>query len=83
MDRDRSTAAFRPTRRQLLAAAGAVPLVGAAPAQARPRTGLSLSFTLATNGSATLSPAGDRLVAEVQSVLWSLPRTGGKARPLT
>ncbi|MFJ9582200.1 amidohydrolase family protein [Streptomyces acidicola] len=85
MDRDRSTAAFRPTRRQLLAAAGAVPLVGAAPAPAaaRPRTGLSLTFTRATNGSATLSPAGDHLVAEAQSVLWSLPRTGGAARPLT
>ncbi|MBA2811066.1 PD40 domain-containing protein [Streptomyces sp. KM273126] len=85
MDRDRSTAAFRPTRRQLLAAAGAVPLVGAAPAPAaaRPRTGLSLTFTHATNGSATLSPAGDHLVAEAQSVLWSLPRSGGTARALT
>ncbi|GAA3832061.1 amidohydrolase family protein [Streptomyces phyllanthi] len=93
MDRDRNTAAlrparaFRPTRRQLLAAAGAVPLVApaapAAPAAVRPGTGLSLTFTHATNGSATLAPAGDRLVAEVQSVLWSVPRTGGTARPLT
>ncbi|MER5210242.1 amidohydrolase family protein [Streptomyces sp. NPDC002838] len=88
MDRDWSTS-FRPTRRQLLATAGALPLVGAAaapaaPAAARPRTGaLSLTFTRATNGSATLAPAGDHLVAEVQSVLWSLPRTGGTARPLT
>jgi Tol biopolymer transport system component len=84
MERDRSRS-FRPTRRQLLAAAGAVPLVGAAaPAAARPRTGaLSLSFTRATNGSATLAPAGDRLVTEVQGVLWSVPRTGGPARPLT
>ncbi|MCX4881475.1 amidohydrolase family protein [Streptomyces sp. NBC_00847] len=83
MDRDR-TPTFRPTRRQLLAAAGAVPLVGAVPAAARPRTGTpSLTFTRATNGSATLAPGGDRLVAEVQGVLWSLPRSGGTARPLT
>ncbi|WP_320785210.1 amidohydrolase family protein [Streptomyces sp. CRN 30] len=80
---------LRPTRRQLLAAAGTVPLAGAvpflesAPAAARDRTGVRLTFTRATNGSATLSPAGDRLVAEVQSVLWSLPGTGGAARPLT
>lgn len=98
MDRDRSTdpvrrfpssRSLRPTRRQLLAAAGTVPLAGvaplpgAAPAGARERTGFRLSLTRATNGSATLSPAGDRMVAEVQSVLWALPGTGGTARPLT
>ncbi|MEU6141237.1 amidohydrolase family protein [Streptomyces sp. NPDC047081] len=84
MDRDWSPT-FRPTRRQLLAAASAVPLVGVAPAAlARPDTGAtSLTFTRATNGSATLAPAGDRLIAEVQGTLWSLPRTGGTARPLT
>ncbi|MCX5246751.1 amidohydrolase family protein [Streptomyces sp. NBC_00201] len=83
MDRDR-TPTFRPTRRQLLAAAGTVPLAGAVPAAARPRTGTPfLTFTRATNGSATLAPGGDRLVAEVQGVLWSLPRSGGTARPLT
>ncbi len=43
----------------------------------------ALSFTAATNGAATLSPAGDRLVAEVQNVLWSVPREGGEARALT
>ncbi|WP_394813403.1 amidohydrolase family protein [Streptomyces johnsoniae] len=43
----------------------------------------SLTFTAATNGSATLSPTGDRLIAEIQSVLWSLPRDGGRATPLT
>ncbi|MGW1559660.1 amidohydrolase family protein [Streptomyces sp. NPDC002144] len=82
MDRDWSPT-FRPTRRQLLAAAGAVPLVGVAPAAvARQRTGApSLTFTRVTNGSATLS--GDQLVAEVQGTLWSLPRTGGTARALT
>ncbi|MEO3750180.1 amidohydrolase family protein [Streptomyces sp. B6B3] len=44
---------------------------------------VTLSFSAATNGSATLSPAGDVLVAEVQTVLWSLPRQGGEATPLT
>ncbi|MEV5508607.1 amidohydrolase family protein [Streptomyces orinoci] len=42
-----------------------------------------LSFTGATNGAATLSPAGDRLIAEVQNVLWSVPRKGGQARAIT
>ncbi|PHQ48390.1 amidohydrolase [Streptomyces cinnamoneus] len=42
-----------------------------------------LSFTGATNGAATLSPAGDRLIAEVQNVLWSVPRAGGEARAIT
>ncbi|MEE1802123.1 amidohydrolase family protein [Streptomyces sp. JV176] len=87
MDRERSnTAAFSLSRRQLLAAAGAttgVAVIGATPAAARSHTGLSLSFTTATNGAATLSPAGDRLIAEVQNVLWSVPRTGGTAVPLT
>ncbi|WP_031487184.1 amidohydrolase family protein [Streptomyces bicolor] len=43
----------------------------------------TLSFTAATGGSATLAPSGDRLVAEVQNVLWSIPREGGTAVPLT
>ncbi|MEU9112539.1 amidohydrolase family protein [Streptomyces sp. NPDC048483] len=43
----------------------------------------ALSFTAATNGAACLSPAGDRLIAEVQNVLWSLPRAGGDAVALT
>ncbi|MFI0259112.1 amidohydrolase family protein [Streptomyces sp. NPDC017056] len=43
----------------------------------------ALSFTAATNGAATLSPAGGPLVAEVQNVLWSVPRDGGEARALT
>ncbi|MFJ9848293.1 amidohydrolase family protein [Streptomyces sp. NPDC101150] len=45
--------------------------------------GTTLSFTAATNGAASLSPAGDRLIAEVQNVLWSLPRAGGDAVALT
>ncbi|MFJ9903740.1 amidohydrolase family protein [Streptomyces sp. NPDC101152] len=85
MDRDWSPT-FRPTRRQLLATAGALPLLGVAPpvATARPRPGApELTFTRATNGSASLAPAGDHLIAEVQGTLWSLPRPGGPARPLT
>ncbi|MFI9202165.1 amidohydrolase family protein [Streptomyces sp. NPDC053048] len=42
-----------------------------------------LSFTGATNGAGTLSPAGDRLIAEVQNVLWSVPRKGGEAVAIT
>ncbi|MEU6390594.1 amidohydrolase family protein [Streptomyces sp. NPDC046939] len=42
-----------------------------------------LSFTAATNGAATLDPAGDRIVAEIQNVLWSIPRDGGPATALT
>ncbi|MEU6031579.1 amidohydrolase family protein [Streptomyces tauricus] len=90
MDRDPGDAALSLSlslsRRRLLAAAGAagaVTAIGLAPAAARPRTGLSLSFSGATNGSATLAPGGDRLIAEIQNVLWSIPRTGGEAVPLT
>ncbi len=45
--------------------------------------GAVLSFTAATNGAASLAPAGDRLIAEIQNVLWSLPRAGGDAVALT
>ncbi|MFI1337624.1 amidohydrolase family protein [Streptomyces sp. NPDC020845] len=77
-------------RRFLQAAAGTAAVAGAAaglPAQSAAasarRASLTLSFTGATNGAATLSPSGDRLVAEVQNVLWSLPRKGGAATALT
>jgi hypothetical protein len=55
---------------------------GAAAPQA-PSSRVTLSFTAATNGAATLAPGGDRLVAEVQNVLWSVPRDGGTAVALT
>ncbi|MFD8547280.1 amidohydrolase family protein [Streptomyces sp. NPDC059649] len=55
----------------------------AAAAQDAGASGGALSFTAATNGAASLAPAGDRLVAEVQNVLWSLPRSGGEAVALT
>ncbi|MFI8344767.1 hypothetical protein ACIF8W_32540 [Streptomyces sp. NPDC085639] len=40
-----------------------------------------LRFTRATNGAATA--VGDRVVAEVRGVLWSLPPDGTPATPLT
>ncbi|MFJ8584358.1 amidohydrolase family protein [Streptomyces sp. NPDC093595] len=85
--------AFRPavTRRRFLAASGAaagavagasVPGPAAAAAAARDRF-VPLHYTAATNGAADLAPSGDRLIAEVQGVLWSLSRTGGPAVALT
>ncbi|GHF24529.1 amidohydrolase family protein [Streptomyces morookaense] len=84
-------------RRFLQAAAGTAAVAGAAAAlptdavaavTATPgtpgTTGTpTLSFTAATNGSASLAPSGDRLVAEVQNVLWSIPRKGGDAVAIT
>ncbi|MGS2591160.1 amidohydrolase family protein [Streptomyces hebeiensis] len=43
----------------------------------------TLTFTAGTNASVSASPAGDRLVLEVQGVLWALPREGGTATALT
>ncbi|MFK0255048.1 amidohydrolase family protein [Streptomyces sp. NPDC090445] len=42
-----------------------------------------LRFTAATNGAATATASGDRVIAEVQNVLWSVPPDGGTATPLT
>ncbi|MGN9758754.1 amidohydrolase family protein [Streptomyces sp. SD31] len=61
----------------------ALSTVGTPLAAASSGTTTTLSFTAATGGSATLAPSGDRLVAEVQNVLWSIPRSGGAAVPLT
>ncbi|QTI50102.1 Protein TolB [Streptomyces nojiriensis] len=44
---------------------------------------VGLRFTRATNGAATASATGDRVVAEVQGVVWSLPPDGSPATPLT
>lgn len=81
------------SRRRFLQAAAATTAVTAAtalPAEAVATAGaqaqarrVSLSFTGATNGAATLSPSGDRLIAEVQNVLWSVARKGGDAVQLT
>ncbi|MFF8815408.1 amidohydrolase family protein [Streptomyces pactum] len=75
-------------RRFLQVTAGTAAVAGTAvlppaAAAAAPRRRVTLTFTAATNGAATLAPSGDRLVAEVQSVLWSVPREGGDATPLT
>ncbi|KUN64004.1 amidohydrolase family protein [Streptomyces griseorubiginosus] len=77
------------SRRTFLQAAGvtatatAVSAAGTPASAAAPARPVSLTLTATTGGSATLSPAGDRLVAEVQNILWSLPRTGGTAVALT
>ncbi|MER6024965.1 amidohydrolase family protein [Streptomyces sp. NPDC001851] len=64
-------------------AAGTGTRAGAAGTRAQPAGRQTLTFTAATNGAASLAPAGDRLVADVQDVLWSVPRGGGAAVPLT
>lgn len=63
--------------------ATALTTVGSPDATAATDTTTTLSLTAATGGSATLAPSGDRLVVEVQNVLWSIPREGGTAVPLT
>lgn len=42
-----------------------------------------LRFTSVTNGMATAAHGGERVVAEVQNILWSVPRDGTAATPLT
>ncbi|WP_328869433.1 amidohydrolase family protein [Streptomyces sp. NBC_00287] len=85
MDVEDTSASPLSRRRFLQAGATATALVTigtpAEAAEASPAT--TLSLTAATGGSATLSPSGDTLVAEVQNVLWSVPRTGGTAVALT
>ncbi|GEC05032.1 amidohydrolase [Streptomyces spinoverrucosus] len=69
-------------RRFLQAGATATALATvSAPVAGAASRATTLSLTAATGGSATL--AGDRLVAEVQNVLWSIPRDGGNAMALT
>ncbi|ELS51245.1 amidohydrolase family protein [Streptomyces viridochromogenes] len=68
---------------QATATATALATVGTPGTAAATSAATTLSFTAATGGSATLAPAGDRLVAEIQNVLWSIPREGGTAVPLT
>ncbi|MFD7712838.1 amidohydrolase family protein [Streptomyces sp. NPDC059786] len=43
----------------------------------------TLTYTRGTNASVAVSPSGERIVIEVQGVLWSLPRAGGTATALT
>ncbi|MFJ8331755.1 amidohydrolase family protein [Streptomyces sp. NPDC094437] len=67
---------------QVTATATAVVGAGTSVAAAAPRSTV-LSFSAATGGSATLAPSGGPLIAEVQGVLWSVPREGGEAVALT
>ncbi|MFD7630079.1 amidohydrolase family protein [Streptomyces sp. NPDC059851] len=56
---------------------------GASGARAADGDAVRLRFTAATNGAATATASGDRVIAEVQNVLWSVPPDGGAATPLT
>ncbi|MFJ2577209.1 amidohydrolase family protein [Kitasatospora aureofaciens] len=47
------------------------------------RRSRTLAFTAGTNAAVALSPDGERMVVEVQGVLWALPRRGGTASALT
>ncbi|GLX22119.1 amidohydrolase family protein [Streptomyces lavendulae] len=72
----------------LAALAGTGTGTGAPPAAARPASPRTdgravLRFTRATNGAATATADGRRVIAEVQNVLWSLPPDGSPATPLT
>ncbi|MEU8437961.1 amidohydrolase family protein [Streptomyces sp. NPDC029216] len=71
----------------LAALLGQPPAAAAPPAPGRspsaPPAPVRLRFTRTTNGAATATPAGDRVVAEVQGVLWSLPPDGSPATRLT
>jgi dipeptidyl aminopeptidase/acylaminoacyl peptidase len=55
------------------------PAQGAAPGAAR----AVVEFRQGTNLSATASPSGDRLIVEIQGILWSLDARGGAATQLT
>lgn len=74
-------AAFVPVSASPAAAASSAPSPDGA--YARGLYTRTLTFTTATNASATVSPDGDRLVIEVQGVLWALSRHGGTATALT
>ncbi|MFD3502461.1 amidohydrolase family protein [Streptomyces sp. NPDC058676] len=68
----------------LLTTAAATAVVAASKPVAAAASGTTtLSLTAATGGCATIAPSGDRLVAEVQNVLWSVSRESGTAVALT
>ncbi|MGR4879474.1 amidohydrolase family protein [Streptomyces sp. LARHCF249] len=69
----------------LAALAGRPPTAAAARTRPEPPPGdlVRLRFTRATNGAATATATGDRVIAEVQNILWSLPADGSPASPLT
>ncbi|MBT2482443.1 amidohydrolase family protein [Streptomyces sp. ISL-94] len=63
-------------------AAGAPEQAARAP-EPEPGRPARLRFTRATNGAATATADGGRVIAEVQNILWSLPPDGSPATPLT
>ncbi|MEU9350801.1 amidohydrolase family protein [Streptomyces griseoloalbus] len=67
----------------LAAPAAAAPHPPEPAAAATPGETVRLRFTGVTNGAATAAPGGDRIVAEVQGVLWSVPGDGSAATALT
>ncbi|WP_416968051.1 amidohydrolase family protein [Streptomyces sp. 4F14] len=71
------------SRRGFIGGAGAsAALLLTTPAHAA-APGRTLSFTSGTNAGVTVAPDGERLIIEVQGVLWSLPEHGGTATALT
>ncbi|MFJ6780470.1 amidohydrolase family protein [Streptomyces yangpuensis] len=81
---------MRVARRTVLRGASlgaAAALLGPSPADALGAAdggaAVRLRFTGATNGAATAAADGERVVAEVQGVLWSLPPDGSPATALT
>ncbi|MFH7595625.1 amidohydrolase family protein [Streptomyces racemochromogenes] len=64
-------------------AAAPGPAPGPAPVPAGPAAPVRLRFTRTTNGAATATASGDRVIAEVQGALWSLPPDGSPATRLT
>ncbi|MCQ4082015.1 LpqB family beta-propeller domain-containing protein [Streptomyces sp. RB6PN25] len=54
-----------------------------APRTRPPSGSRTVTFTEGTNASVAVSPAGDRLILEIQGVLWALPPEGGEATALT
>ncbi|MGW7365555.1 hypothetical protein ACWGI8_19460 [Streptomyces sp. NPDC054841] len=65
-------------------AAAAVPAPAEAPARAAPQSATRLRLTAATNGAATPTGPGPAapLVAEVQNIVWRIPRDGSPATAL-
>src|SRR5213592_3912770 len=77
---------------QLTGAAGAAAVVAdqtslsRAAASAAERAGSASTvaqFRQGTNLGAAVSPGGDRLIVEIQGILWGLDAGGGQARQLT
>ncbi|GEB51838.1 amidohydrolase [Streptomyces cacaoi] len=64
-------------------ARGRAPAAAPAAGSAARTVSRTVPFTSATNGAATLVPGAGHLIAEMQNILWKVPRSGGRARPLS